>query len=181
MKRFLPLALFALLALLLGIGLVIADRKEEIPSPLIGRSVPEFELPVLGQSGQRIHTTDLIGEPFLLNVWGSWCPECRVEHPVITEVAESGRIKVVGLNWKDAPDNARRWLAQFGDPYSLNLADEPGDVAIDFGVYGAPETFLVDARGQIVAKRIGAVTPEWLEQHLPLALNPEPSARSVAE
>jgi cytochrome c biogenesis protein CcmG/thiol:disulfide interchange protein DsbE len=166
MSRLLPLLLFLLLAGLLAVGLTIADRKTELPSPLIGKAMPEFTLPVLGQSDRLVSQAELLGEPFLLNVWASWCVTCRVEHPVIEELAQSGTLKVVGLNYRDDPDDAQAWLQHFGNPFALILADESGRTAIDFGVYAAPESFLVDARGHIVFKQIGALTPEIVQTEI---------------
>ena len=166
MSRFLPLFLFLLLGVLLAVGLTIADRKTEIPSPLIGKSIPEFSLPLLGQQDVMISRADLLGEPFLLNVWASWCPSCRVEHPLIEQLAASGELRVIGLNYRDESDDALRWLGRFGNPYALNLADVSGRTAIDFGVYAAPETFLVDASGTIVFKHIGALTTEVIEREI---------------
>jgi cytochrome c biogenesis protein CcmG/thiol:disulfide interchange protein DsbE len=164
--RLLPLLLFLLLAALLGVGLMIADRKTELPSPLIGKPMPAFTLPVLGQPERLVTHAELIGEPFLLNVWASWCVTCRVEHPVIEELANSGKIRVIGLNYRDEPGDAQAWLEHFGNPFALILADQNGRTAIDFGVYAAPESFLVDARGQIVFKQIGALTAEIVEQEI---------------
>lgn len=171
MSRVLPLVLFLLLAVLLAVGLTIADRKSELPSPLIGKPMPGFSLPVLGQPDSLVSNTDLLGEPFLLNVWASWCVTCRVEHPVIEQLAESGQIKIVGLNYRDDPADAQGWLQHFGNPFALILADETGRTAIDFGVYAAPETFLIDARGNIVFKQIGALTTEIVEQEILARLN----------
>lgn len=164
--RLLPFAAFVLLAVLLAVGLTIADRKTEIPSPLIGKTLPEFQLPVLGAEETLVTHADLLGEPFLLNVWASWCVTCRVEHPVIEALAESGRLKVVGLNYRDAREDALAWLDHFGNPYALNIADVAGRTAIDFGVYAAPESFLVDAEGRILFKHIGALTPEIVENEI---------------
>jgi cytochrome c biogenesis protein CcmG/thiol:disulfide interchange protein DsbE len=166
MSRLIPLLLFLLLAVLLAVGLTIADKKTELPSPLIGKAIPEFTLPVLGQPDILVAHSELLGEPFLLNVWASWCVTCRVEHPVIEELAESGVLKVVGLNYRDDPDDAQAWLQHFGNPFELVLADEVGRTAIDFGVYAAPESFLVDARGQIVFKQIGALTHEIVQSEI---------------
>lgn len=166
MTRLLPFFLFLLLGVLLAVGLTIADRKTELPSPLIGKPMPEFALPVLGQPGSEVTRSELIGQPFLLNVWASWCVTCRVEHPVIEALAESGQLPVIGLNYRDEEDDALAWLDHFGNPYSLNLADYSGRTAIDFGVYAAPESFLIDSRGQIVFKHIGALTPEVIEQEI---------------
>lgn len=166
MSRLLPLILFLLLGILLAVGLTISDRKTELPSPLIGKSIPEFTLPVLGQADQQVTHLELLGEPFLLNVWASWCVTCRVEHPVIEELAESGKLKVIGLNYRDDPGDAQAWLQHFGNPFALILADESGRTAIDFGVYAAPESFLVDAQGFIVFKQIGALTQEIVQTEI---------------
>lgn len=167
-KRLLPLLAFALLALLLGLGVLRNSGKDTsaIPSPLLGKPAPAFSLPVLGEPGRLVSNDDLRGEPYLLNVWGSWCPACRDEHPVVTELAKSGRIKVVGYDYKDEPEDAQRWLQQFGNPYSLVIADLDGRAALDWGIYGAPETFLVDAQGVIRWKFVGPLTPEVVQQQL---------------
>ena len=166
MGRLIPVLLFVALGILLAVGLRIADHKTEIPSPLIGKPLPPFELPVLGQPDRVLTNEDLIGEPFLLNVWASWCPTCRVEHPFIEELARSGAVRVVGFNYKDELDDAQAWLARFGDPYEITLQDYSGRYAIDLGVYAAPESFLVDADGTIIFKQIGAVPPDIIEQEI---------------
>jgi cytochrome c biogenesis protein CcmG/thiol:disulfide interchange protein DsbE len=164
--RFVPVILFLALGVLLAVGLKIADHKTEIPSPLIGKPLPPFELPVLGQPDNVLTNDDLVGTPFLLNVWASWCPTCRIEHPFIEELAESGALRVVGFNYKDELDDAQAWLARFGDPYEITLQDYSGRYAIDLGVYAAPESFLVDANGTIIFKQIGAVTPEVIRNEI---------------
>ena len=164
--RLIPVILFVALGILLAVGLKIADHKTEIPSPLIGKPLPPFELPVLGQPERVLTNEDLVGEPFLLNVWASWCPTCRVEHPFIEDLARSGAIRVVGFNYKDELPDAQAWLARFGDPYEITLQDYSGRYAIDLGVYAAPESFLVDADGTIIYKQIGAVTPEVIEKEI---------------
>jgi cytochrome c biogenesis protein CcmG/thiol:disulfide interchange protein DsbE len=164
--RLLPVALFLALGLLLAVGLKIADHKTEIPSPLIGKPMPEFTLPVLGQEDTMVSSNDLLGQPFLLNVWASWCPTCRYEHPVITDLAKSGAVRVIGLNYRDEAGDAQQWLQRFGNPYEFSLADLSGRTGIDFGVYAAPESFLVDASGTIVFKQIGAMTDEVIEQEI---------------
>jgi cytochrome c biogenesis protein CcmG/thiol:disulfide interchange protein DsbE len=153
-----------------------ADR-EALPSPLIGKPAPAFDLPLLHQPGTRIKNADLAGAPYVMNVWASWCPECRVEHPVLTKFALTKRVRFVGYNLKDEPAEALRWLEQFGNPYMLVLADEDGRAAIDWGIYGAPETFLVDARGIVRWKRVGAVTEEVLRDQLIPALEELEAAR----
>jgi cytochrome c biogenesis protein CcmG/thiol:disulfide interchange protein DsbE len=137
-----------------------------IPSPLIGRPAPSFSLPVLGEPGRLVTNEDLRGAPYLLNVWGSWCPACRDEHPVITALAESGAVRVVGYDYKDEPEDAQRWLAQFGNPYSLVIADRDGRAAFDWGIYGAPESFLVDADGIVRWKYIGPMTDAVVRDQL---------------
>ena len=164
--RLLPVIIFLALGILLAVGLKIADHKTEIPSPLIGKPMPEFSLPVLGQEEMTVSHEDLLGKPFLLNVWASWCPTCRYEHPVITDLAESGAIRVIGLNYRDEAPDAKQWLRRFGDPYEFSLADVSGRTGIDFGVYAAPESFLVDAEGNVVFKQIGAMTYEVIEQEI---------------
>lgn len=164
--RLLPFLLLLLLGVLLAVGLSNSDHKEDLPSPLIGKSIPTFTLPLLGQEEVKVTQADLIGAPFLLNVWASWCPTCRIEHPLIEALADSGALRVIGLNYRDDAGEARRWLNRFGNPYAMNLADPSGRVAIDFGVYAAPESFLVDASGRIVYKHIGALTQEAIEQEI---------------
>lgn len=164
--RIIPVIIFLALAVLLAAGLKIADHKSEIPSPLIGKPLPPFELPVLGQPERVLTNEDLVGQPFLLNVWASWCPTCRVEHPFIEELARSGELRVIGFNYKDELDDAQAWLRRFGDPYEITLQDYSGRYAIDLGVYAAPESFLVDADGTIIFKQIGAVTPDIIEQEI---------------
>lgn len=166
MSRLLPLALFVALGVLLAVGLMRADRKSELPSPLIGKPVPSFSLKDLHNPGRTISSADLLGEPWLANFWASWCVTCRVEHPVITDLAEQGVVRIVGMNFRDDPGDAVDWLRRFGDPYDLHLSDRDGRVSIDFGVYAAPETFLVDAEGRIVFKHLGAVTPEIVRDEI---------------
>ena len=159
---------FLALVVLLAWGVYNSDRvdRESLPSPLIGRPAPEFSLPVLHQGDYRVGTADLAGQPYLLNVWGSWCPGCQVEHPVIERYAETRKIRVVGYNWKDEPEDALRWLEQFGNPYWVVVADYEGDTAIEWGVYGAPETFLVDAEGIVRWKHVGPLTDEIVDDVL---------------
>jgi len=174
-SRVLPLLAFILLLGLLLVGLNISDRKTLIPSPLIGKQAPAFNLPVLDNPGQNLSRESFLGKPYLVNFWASWCPTCRVEHPVITELAKRGEIYIVGLNFRDLPTDATAWLDRYGDPYDVNLVDADGRVSIDFGVYAAPETFLVDPSGVIVFKHIGALTRDIIDnQILPLVVAMEP-------
>lgn len=167
MKRLLPFAAFLVLAALLFVGVRMNSGKDTsaIPSPFVGKPVPAFSLPVLGNAARVLSDRDLRGKPYLLNVWASWCVNCRLEHPQLTALAQRG-VRVVGYNYKDAPEDAQRWLAEFGNPYEVVLADVEGRVGIDFGIYGAPETFLVDAEGVIRWKLVGEVTPEVLAEQL---------------
>ena len=168
MKRWLPLVAFLALAALLLAGVLMNSGKDTsaIASPLIGKPVPAFSLPVLGAADRRVGNADLLGKPYLLNVWGSWCVNCRDEHPQMLALQRSGRIRIVGYNYKDPPEDAQRWLQTYGNPYDPILADEEGRVALDFGIYGAPETYLVDAGGTIRWKHVGPITDEVLRAEL---------------
>jgi cytochrome c biogenesis protein CcmG/thiol:disulfide interchange protein DsbE len=154
-KIWLPLAFIALV-LLLALGLRINPR--EVPSPLIGKPAPHFELPRLDAPDKRFSQKDMLGSVWVLNVWASWCPPCLAEHPVVTELSKS--VSVVGLNYKDAREDALPWLKRNGDPYQLSVYDAAGRIAIDYGVYGVPETYVIDQRGVIRYKHIGPLTPE---------------------
>ena len=178
-SRWLPLAAFFALAALLAAGVWMSRNpdRDVLPSPLIGKPAPEFALPILHEPTRTVRLADLRGQPFLLNVWGSWCVECRVEHPVLTRFAETKRLRVVGYNWKDEPADALRWLEQFGNPFWLVLADVEGRAAIDWGIYGAPETFLVDRNGIIRWKHVGALTEDVIADELMPALQQVEASR----
>ena len=148
-SRIFPLLGFALLVGLLVVGLKIADRKTNLPSPLIDKPVPVFDLPVLASPGQTMSTESLLGKFYLVNFWGSWCVTCRAEHPVVTELAKLNAVYIVGMNFRDESEDAVAWLRRWGDPYDVSLIDYDGRVSIDFGVYAAPETFLVDPSGPL--------------------------------
>ncbi|OGT57016.1 MAG: thiol:disulfide interchange protein [Gammaproteobacteria bacterium RIFCSPHIGHO2_12_FULL_63_22] len=167
-RRLLPLLFFAALAALLFVGVRMNSGRDTsaIPSPLIGKPVPTFSLPVLGDASRMVSNTDLRGKPFLMNVWGSWCPTCREEHPHITALARSGKVRVIGYNYKDEPADAQRWLQEFGDPFEFNLADQEGRAALDWGIYGAPETFLVDANGVVRWKLVGPITEQIIREQI---------------
>ncbi len=152
----LPLGLFLGLIALLFVGLKLDPR--EVPSPLIGKPAPQLNLPRLDQPGQTVTTANLAGEVWLLNVWASWCVSCRAEHAVLTEFAKQVDIPIIGLNYKDETVAAKRWLAQYGNPYRFSVVDRSGRTGIDWGVYGVPETFVIDAQGVIRLKHIGPVT-----------------------
>ena len=162
MLRFLvPLGVFVLLVALLAVGLTLNPR--EVPSPLINRPAPAFQLAQLHQPGLTFSQKDMLGQVWLLNVWASWCASCRDEHPLLVELARSRTVPIVGLNYKDKPDEGKAWLKHFGDPFVLSVVDPDGRVGIDFGVYGVPETFVIDRQGVIRYKQIGAITREKLE------------------
>ncbi len=171
-SRWLPLAVFFVLALLLASGVWMSRKpnRDALPSPLINKPAPAFTLPVLHEPTRKVTLDELKGQPFLMNVWGSWCVECRIEHPVITRFAETKRVRVVGYNWKDEPEDALRWLEKFNNPYWLVIADVQGRAAIEWGIYGAPETFLVDARGVIRWKHVGPLTDAIVANELMPAL-----------
>ncbi len=168
MMRFaLPLALFLALAILLGAGLRLNPR--EVPSPLINKPAPHFELPQLHAPEKTFSEKDMLGKVWMLNVWASWCASCRVEHPVLVELDKSGVVPLYGLNYKDQRDDGVAWLQRFGNPYQLSAYDIDGRVGIDYGVYGVPETYVIDKRGVIRYKHIGVLTRDIVQQKvLPL-------------
>ena len=170
MNRFiLPLGIFIVLAAFLAVGLRLNPR--EVPSPLVDKPVPAFKLAQLAQPEMEFTQKDMLGQVWLLNVWASWCVSCREEHPILVDLAKSRVVPVIGLNYKDKPQEAKTWLKQFGDPYMLSVMDQDGRVGIDYGVYGVPETFVIDRAGVIRCKQIGPVTREALEgKILPLVL-----------
>jgi cytochrome c biogenesis protein CcmG/thiol:disulfide interchange protein DsbE len=169
MARFLaPLAIFLALAAFLALGLRL--KPSEVPSPLIDKPAPAFTLPRLDDPNGAIALGDLRGEVWLLNVWASWCVACLDEHPLLVEFARANALPIYGLNYKDQRNDALAWLAKHGNPYSASVMDSDGRVGIDYGVYGVPETFLIDQQGVIRFKQIGPITREVLkEKILPLA------------
>jgi cytochrome c biogenesis protein CcmG/thiol:disulfide interchange protein DsbE len=171
-RRLWPLLAFVALAALLYAGVRMNSGRDNtaIVSPLIGKPAPAFSLPVLGQPGKVVSDADLRGKPYLLNVWGSWCVNCREEHPQVTALARSGRVRVIGYDYKDDPADAARWLAELGDPYELSLADAEGRVALDWGIYGAPESYLVDAQGVVRWKFVGPLDEAVVRDQLQPAL-----------
>jgi cytochrome c biogenesis protein CcmG, thiol:disulfide interchange protein DsbE len=167
MKRWqfvVPLGLFAVLLAFLGAGLNLNPR--EVPSPLIGKPAPAFELARLDDPAVRITHADLQGKVWILNVWASWCAACREEHPLLVEFSKRSTVPLYGLNYKDKRDDGLAWLARFGNPYTASLFDVDGRVGIDFGVYGVPETFVIDKQGVVRFKQIGPVTPEVLRDRI---------------
>jgi len=166
--RFLvPLAIFIVLAAFLYRGLSLDPKK--VPSPLVGKPMPEFSLPRLQEPAATISDKDLRGKVSILNIWATWCVSCRAEHEVLLLLAKSGKVDIYGLNYKDERAKAQQWLVQLGDPYVANAFDADGRAGIDWGVYGAPETFIMDRQGIIRHKHIGPLTVEILnERILPL-------------
>ncbi|MCK0505956.1 DsbE family thiol:disulfide interchange protein [Aromatoleum anaerobium] len=157
-KFLVPLALFLVLAGFLGYGLQLNPR--EVPSPLVDKPAPQFRLATLAAADTALGVADMRGEVWLLNVWASWCVSCREEHPVLMELARDKVVPLVGLNYKDTRPEAIAWLEAHGDPYTASVVDADGRVGIDYGVYGVPETFLIDRQGVIRYKHIGPVTRE---------------------
>lgn len=157
-KFLVPLALFLVLAGFLGYGLTLNPR--EVPSPLVDKPAPEFRLATLAAPDTEVGLADMRGQVWLLNVWASWCVSCRQEHPVLMQFARDNVVPLVGLNYKDTRPEALGWLKEHGDPYTVSVVDADGRVGIDFGVYGVPETFLIDREGVVRYKHIGPVTPE---------------------
>jgi cytochrome c biogenesis protein CcmG/thiol:disulfide interchange protein DsbE len=167
MKRFLPLGVFLLLAVFLAVGLRLDPR--EVPSPLIGKAAPPFRLPQLQDPGRTLGTEELKGKVWVLNVWASWCVACLEEHPILVEFSKRNVLPIYGLNYKDKREDALNWLGKHGNPYTLSIQDGDGRVGIDYGVYGVPETYVIDRNGVIRYKRIGPVTvPILQEKILPL-------------
>ncbi|MGB5275745.1 MAG: DsbE family thiol:disulfide interchange protein [Gammaproteobacteria bacterium] len=174
LRRFMPLIIFAMLVAVLAIGLTL--NPSLVPSPLVGKPAPAFELPLLNSAGMpkgpvelntpgKLTQSDLKGDITLLNVFASWCFACRQEHQAITQLSNSG-IRVIGFNYKDKPEDAMAWLRRFGNPYQIVAQDLDGRVGIDWGVYGAPETFVIDHNGIVRDKRIGPVDAEYIQEKL---------------
>jgi cytochrome c biogenesis protein CcmG/thiol:disulfide interchange protein DsbE len=163
--RFLiPLAAFAVLVGFLAVGLKLDPH--EVPSPLIGKPAPAFALSRLDDADKTIRREDMLGKVWMLNVWASWCVACREEHPNLVAFARTRQVPIIGLNYKDTRKDGLGWLARFGDPYDASLFDVDGRVGIDFGVYGVPETFIIDKQGVVRFKQIGPVTPEVIETRI---------------
>lgn len=168
----LPLAVFVALVGFLAVGLQRDPR--EVPSPLIDKPAPAFRLSLLHEPAREIGREDLLGQVWILNVWASWCVACQSEHPLLVAFARDTGVPVIGLNHKDEPQAARRWLQRHGNPYRMSLLDPQGGFGIDLGVYGVPETYVVDARGVIVHKHVGMLTPEVLRDTIaPLLVHPD--------
>lgn len=165
MKRFLlPLLGFAMLVVLLAVGLTRDPR--EVPSPLVGKPAPAFTLPQLHDPAKKFSAVDMKGRVWLLNVWASWCVSCREEHPLLVEFSKSSQVPIIGLDYKDKVADARQWLDKLGNPYTLTAVDTDGRVGIDYGVYGVPETYVIDQQGIIRMKHTGPITPESLSKKI---------------
>ena len=166
--------------MLYGVSRSGQPDRDSLPSALIGKPAPAFSLPVLHDPNLQVSDQQLRGAPYLLNVWGSWCPACRDEHPVLTRFAETKRVRVIGYNWKDERADALRWLEQLGNPYMVVLADEEGRTALDWGIAAAPETFLVDGSGIVRWKYSGAMTQRVVDEKLIPALEKIEKAQGSA-
>lgn len=165
MKRHLwPLAIFLVLVGLLGLGLGLKPR--EVPSPLVNRPMPHFSLPTLEHPERSLGPQDLRGQVYLINVWASWCTACQAEHPLLVDLARAGVVPIYGLNYKDGREDALRWLGQHGNPYKQSISDTAGLVGLDLGVYGVPETYVVDRDGVIRHKHTGALTMDVVRETL---------------
>ena len=156
LRVFLPLAIFLLMAVLLGVGLTIDSTR--VPSPFIGREMPAFDLPAVTDPQRRVRPADFRGEVWLLNVWATWCVACREEHEVLMAAARQHGLTIVGLDYKDQRDAALDWFDRLGNPYVVSAFDADGRAAIDLGVYGVPETFVIDRQGIVRYKHIGPIS-----------------------
>jgi cytochrome c biogenesis protein CcmG/thiol:disulfide interchange protein DsbE len=165
MKRFLfPLIIFLVVVGFLGVGLNLDPH--EVPSPLVGKNAPQFSLPRLDDPQKTFSPKDMLGQVWLFNVWASWCGACRDEHPILVALSKSGAVPVYGMDYKDTREDAQRWLEQGGNPYLATAVDQDGRVGIDYGVYGVPETYVINKAGVIAYKQIGPVTEEVLRNKI---------------
>jgi cytochrome c biogenesis protein CcmG/thiol:disulfide interchange protein DsbE len=165
MRRFLwPLALFLVLVGFLAVGLKLDPR--EVPSPFVGKPAPGFTATLLAAPDKSLRKEDMLGKVWLLNVWASWCAACRDEHPLLVAYARQGKVPIYGLNYKDQRADGLKWLADFGNPYTESLFDPEGRIGIDYGVYGVPETFVIDKAGFVRYKHIGPITPQVLKDKI---------------
>ena len=170
LKLFIPLIIFAVLCVLLYRGLFIPN-KENLPSALLDKPLPEFQLPAVNDPQRIVTRQDFLGQVALVNVWATWCPTCLAEHKYLVELAQQEQIPIYGVNYKDDPAKARKWLRELHDPYQLTVVDEQGRLGLDLGVYGAPETFVIDANGIIRYKHIGDVNPTVWKKFLEPVVN----------
>jgi len=167
-RLFVPLMVFALIVGFGYAGFKLND-PHILPSALLNKPFPEFSAPVLGEIGRIAGRKELLGSPVLVNVWATWCPTCKAEHDELMRIHSSTDLRIVGVNYKDNPAKALRWLADYGNPYEFILQDIDGSLGVELGVYGAPESFLLDASGIIVYKRVGDINPRvWRDEILPI-------------
>ncbi len=167
LKYIIPLVLFIIMAVFLALGLNL--KPNEIPSPFINKPAPGFSAQKLNAPDERLSPADLKGKVWLFNVWASWCQSCRAEHPILNQLAQQNAVLIIGLNYKDQPVNAKNWLDALGNPYNINIMDQDGRIGIDYGVYGVPETFVIDKKGLIRYKHTGPISAEDVQQiFLPL-------------
>lgn len=167
-RLFVPLMVFALIVGFGYAGFKLND-PHILPSALLNKPFPEFSAPVLGEIGRIAGRKELLGSPVLVNVWATWCPTCKAEHAELMRIHSSTDLRIVGVNYKDNPAKALRWLADYGNPYEFILQDIDGSLGVELGVYGAPESFLLDASGTIVYKRVGDINPRvWRDEILPI-------------
>ena len=164
MRFLLPLVAFVILVIFLGVGLTLNPRQ--VPSPLVDKPAPAFRLQQLYDTSKPLSSEENLGKVWMLNVWASWCVACRDEHPILVELSKLGIVPIYGLNYKDQRDTAMQWLKQFGNPYEMSIVDADGKVGIDYGVYGVPETYVIDKQGIIRYKHIGPVTVESLKNKI---------------
>ena len=164
LKFIIPLILFIIMAVFLALGLNL--KPGEIPSPFINKPAPVFSAPKLNAPEEKLTPADLNGKVWLFNVWASWCVSCRAEHPVLNQLARQHAAVIVGLNYKDEPNDAKNWLDRLGNPYNVSIMDQDGRIGIDYGVYGVPETYLIDKNGIIRYKLTGPLTREGLDKKI---------------
>lgn len=164
LKYLLPLGIFAVLVVFLGVGLNRDPRL--VPSPLIDKPAPGFMLPTLADPSRSMSRKDMLGKVWLFNVWASWCVSCREEHPLLVQLAKANIVPIYGLNYKDDRKDAQQWLDNWGNPYQQVVEDQDGRVGIDYGVYGVPETYVIDKQGVIRYKQIGPLTVDVLKNKI---------------
>lgn len=170
MRFAIPVFVLIGMMLMLAVGLKLDPR--EVPSPFIGKAAPQFELPLLDAPEKMFSPADMAGRPVLVNFFASWCAGCKVEHPLLMQVAENEGIEIIGIDYKDAPEDARNWLARNGNPYRTVVLDREGAAGLDWGVYGVPESYVVGADGTILFKQVGPVTPQAWERDIRPLMTP---------
>jgi len=179
-RALVPLFVFSIIVVFLAIGLTKDPRK--LPSPFIGKTAPDFTLPLLHKLDENFSPKSMLGKVWVLNVWASWCVSCRAEHHVLNNMIKNNKVNLIGLNYKDEVADARRWLGQYGDPYKLSVSDVEGLIGIEWGVYGVPETFVIDKKGIVRLKHTGPVTnQDVIEKIIPLVkqLNSDAQGKKV--